>query len=184
MSSAAEGKMEGVLVSARAANSPISTTVATDSQGRYTFPGSRLQPGNYRLSIRAIGYELEDPGVIQVKANSPLQVDLKLQPTKSVAPQLTNAEWRMSFPGNEKQKESIDCVMCHTLQRVAESRHDQKGWLDTLHRMSSYTVGSSPSAALPIKKPDLAPRDDARQQPRAEYLASLNLSQAKTWPYS
>src|SRR5262249_52877967 len=51
--SAEEGAMEGVLVSAKKAGSTITITVLSDSQGRYSFPAGRLEPGQYALSIRA-----------------------------------------------------------------------------------------------------------------------------------
>src|ERR1043166_363397 len=54
-----EGPMEGVLVSAKKAGSTITFTVVTDQQGRYRFPSAKLPAGQYTLSIRAVGYELE-----------------------------------------------------------------------------------------------------------------------------
>src|SRR4051794_13079939 len=61
VSSAEEGKMEGVLVSARKDGSTITTTVVSDAQGHYSFPAGRLEPGHYALSIRAVGFELGNP---------------------------------------------------------------------------------------------------------------------------
>src|SRR5262249_11610263 len=52
VSSAAEGAMEGVLVSARRDGSPITVTVVSDREGRYRFPDGRLAPGHYTLAIR------------------------------------------------------------------------------------------------------------------------------------
>ena len=64
--SADEGAMEGVLVSARADGSSMTTTVVSDEQGRYTFPASTLPRGHYSLRIRAVGYELEGPKAVDV----------------------------------------------------------------------------------------------------------------------
>ncbi|HEV8720737.1 MAG TPA: carboxypeptidase-like regulatory domain-containing protein [Candidatus Binatia bacterium] len=47
VSSAEEGPMEGMLVSAKRAGSTITTTVVSDDQGRYTFPSKKLEPGQY-----------------------------------------------------------------------------------------------------------------------------------------
>ena len=47
--------MEGVLVSAKKTGSTITTTVVTDEKGHYAFPASRLQPGHYDMTIRAVG---------------------------------------------------------------------------------------------------------------------------------
>jgi virginiamycin B lyase len=45
VTSAEEGAMEGVVVSAKRDGSTISISVVTDAQGRYAFPASRLEPG-------------------------------------------------------------------------------------------------------------------------------------------
>ncbi|PYR29695.1 MAG: hypothetical protein DMF90_29270, partial [Acidobacteria bacterium] len=56
VTSAEEGGMEGVLVSAKKAGSTITTTVVTDASGRYRFPADRVEPGQYTVTIRAIGF--------------------------------------------------------------------------------------------------------------------------------
>ena len=53
VTSAEEGAMEGVLVSAKLAGSNKTITVVSDEKGRYAFPASRLEPGKYTLTIRA-----------------------------------------------------------------------------------------------------------------------------------
>ena len=58
VSSAKEGAMEGVVVTARKAGAKLSISVVTDAQGRYSFPADRLEAGQYALTIRAIGYDL------------------------------------------------------------------------------------------------------------------------------
>ena len=61
VTSSEEGAMEGVLVSAKKDGSTITITVVSDAQGRYSFPPSKLEPGQYALRIRAIGYDLDRP---------------------------------------------------------------------------------------------------------------------------
>src|SRR5262249_60770451 len=61
-----EGPMEGVLVSAKRAGSTITVTVVSDREGRYRFPASRLEPGEYALRTRAAGYDLEGPSAATV----------------------------------------------------------------------------------------------------------------------
>src|SRR5947208_2381959 len=68
VTSADDGPMEGVLVSAKRTGSTVTVTVVTDAQGRYRFSGSRLAPGPYALSIRATGYELDGPDTATVAA--------------------------------------------------------------------------------------------------------------------
>ena len=52
VSSAEEGTMEGVLVSAKKPAGTITVTVASDASGDYAFPVERLEPGRYELTIR------------------------------------------------------------------------------------------------------------------------------------
>jgi hypothetical protein len=53
VSSQEEGKMEGVLVTARRTGANFTVTVVSDARGRYSFPRTRLEPGAYALVIRA-----------------------------------------------------------------------------------------------------------------------------------
>src|SRR5258708_35026548 len=68
VTSAKEGNMEGVLVTAKKDGSNISVTVVSDEKGRYAFPDGRLQPGHYALKVRAIGYILDGPRSLDVGA--------------------------------------------------------------------------------------------------------------------
>src|SRR5215813_13781272 len=61
-----EGPMEGVLVTAKKAGSTIAITVVTNKKGRYSFPASRLEPGQYAIKIRAVGYDLDGSGTADV----------------------------------------------------------------------------------------------------------------------
>src|SRR4051812_12830825 len=61
VSSDREGKMEGVVVTAKKPGSIVEVSVTTDAQGHYSFPDSHLTPGEYTLSIRAVGYDMSAP---------------------------------------------------------------------------------------------------------------------------
>src|SRR5258708_12481431 len=50
VTSAEEGPMEGVLVSAKKDGSTITTTVVTDAKGEYSFPPDRLPAGHYTIA--------------------------------------------------------------------------------------------------------------------------------------
>src|SRR2546422_9210769 len=104
VTSAEEGPMEGVLVSVKKAGSTITTTVVTDQQGRYRFPGPRLTPGPYAFSIRAVGYELEGRRIADVGANGPVTADLRLRKTQDLAAPLTNAQWPAGKARTDRQK--------------------------------------------------------------------------------
>src|SRR6188472_48500 len=76
VSSAEEGPMEGVLVSAKKAGSTVTTTVVSDAQGNFSFPTAKLEPGHYSLRIRAVGYDLDRPASVDVAAQQPAKYDL------------------------------------------------------------------------------------------------------------
>lgn len=181
VSSEAEDRMEGVLVSAKGIGSTIRVTVVSDAQGRYAFPQARLEPGKYRLGIRATGYDLEDPGVIEVVSNKTTEVNLKLQKTQDLASQMMNAEWLLSVPGTEEQKSELGCVGCHSLTTVVRSRHKAHDFVSVLDRMRNRSAGSS--LLLPVDLPYRVPKnpEDAKF---AEYLSSINLSSGRgKWSY-
>src|SRR5436190_23501160 len=92
ITSAEEGPMEGVLVSAKRAGSTITVTVATNAQGRYSFPANRIEPGQYTLRIRAVGYDLEGPASVEVNAQQASVADPKLRKTEDLASQVSNGE--------------------------------------------------------------------------------------------
>src|SRR5580698_2836011 len=129
VSSDAEGLMEGVIVTAHKDGSIVSTSVTSDAQGRYAFPENRLEPGHYNLAIRAVGYDISAPAAADVVAEKTANTDIKLDKTKNLASQLTNAEWMMSIPGTEDQKAMLlNCTSCHTMERIVRSTHDADEW--------------------------------------------------------
>ena len=188
VTSAKEGKMEGVLVSAKKAGSTMTITVVSDKQGRYRFPASKLEPGQYALRIRATGYDLDGNATANVVAQKNATVNLKLRNTQDLAAQMTNAEWLASMPGTQQQKNILlGCVSCHTLERIVRSKYDTEGFLATVQRMSTYANQSTPlnpQKRLTTRDTDVVGEDRARvQRQQAEFLSSINLSQSSTWGY-
>src|SRR5258708_17617744 len=119
VSSAEEGAMEGVLVSAKKAGSTLTITVVSDKEGRYGFPAAKLDPGRYAIRIRAVGYDLEGPGAADVAAGKTATLDLKLKKTSDLAAHLSNGEWMASVPGTDQQKGLLlNCVDRHTTDPV------------------------------------------------------------------
>jgi streptogramin lyase len=189
VSSAAEGRMEGVLVSAQETGSTITRTVVTDEHGRYAFPASVLPPGRYKLRIRAAGYELGGPSSAVVGRET-MTTDLRLTKARDLAAQLSDAEWLMSMPGSFDQKRDLnDCNSCHSLGRVVRSKFTADQFQTIiLPRMAGgfYTNNTSPQH--PQKKPGAAFVPNAKQlamsRSIAEYLARINLSDGRsTWTY-
>src|SRR5881394_2163854 len=119
VSSAEEGAMEGVVVSAKKDGSTISISVVTDASGRFAFPAARLDPGHYALKARAAGYELDSAKAAAVAAGSVASADIRLRKVKNLSAHLTNAEWMSSMPGTDEQKRFLlNCNGCHTLERI------------------------------------------------------------------
>jgi virginiamycin B lyase len=183
VSSDAEGPMEGVAITARKNGSIVSVSVTSDARGHYAFPENRLEPGEYKLSIRAVGYEIGAPATAEIVAEKTATADIKLKKARNLASQLTNAEWMMSIPGTEEQKAMLlDCTGCHTLERVVRSTHDADEWTHVVRRMKGYAFVS-----MPIKPQRML--DEARAgKPEdyrkiAEYLATINLSAVDRWEY-
>jgi streptogramin lyase len=184
VSSAKEGLMEGVVVSAKKTGSTITTSVATDEKGRFSFPASRIEPGQYAISIRAIGYDLEGPRSADVAAGQTAKIEIKLGPTKNLAKQMSNAEWFASFPGTDDEKKAIlNCVSCHNLDRIVRSQYDGEQFVDIFNRMVGYYPGSTPEHPQRLvgnARRSLGQGPNMRMV--AEYLASINLSK-ETWSY-
>jgi virginiamycin B lyase len=183
VTSAEEGTMEGVVVSAKKAGSTITVSVVSDAQGHFRFPADRLEPGAYALRIRAAGYELDGPRTIEVGAQE-ASVALTLRRTQNIASTLTSAEWLMSIPGTREQKNMLDrCTSCHTLERPIKSAYDADALVRVLKRMTSYAPGTTPfepHQRLDGRSMDV-PAD--RLRPRAAYIASINLNGRDTWSY-
>lgn len=185
VSSAEEGAMEGVVVSARKADASVTISVVTDAEGRYRFPSSKLESGVYTLRIRATGWELAAPVAADVVLAQPRLVDLRLRRLADITPQMTNAEWIASFPGTPDQKKFLyGCVSCHTLERVAKSKHDAAGFQAVMKRMATYANNSHaerPQVRVVARDPmrDFGPDSDKQ----AAFLATLNLSSG-AWSYT
>jgi hypothetical protein len=75
--------------------------------------------------MRAVGYDLDGPKAADIAPGATATADLKLKKTRNLGHQLTNAEWMMSIPGSDDDKLNlINCVSCHTVERIVRSTHD------------------------------------------------------------
>jgi len=186
VTSAEEGAMEGVLVSAKKAT--ITVTVVSDAEGRYRFPEKKLAPGKYVLSVRAVGYELEGSNAVDVLHKATTR-DIQLKKAGDLAAQLSNGEWITSMPGTDQQKgQLLNCVGCHTVQRIARSHYDADTFVKAiLPRMQGYVNQSIPQhPQLRRAERLMEERGDQRVQvyrSTAEYLASVNLGEGQKWSY-
>jgi streptogramin lyase len=187
VSSREEGKMEGVVVSAKRAGSTIMVSVSTNAQGQYRFPQDRLTPGDYDITMRAVGYTLPSTKAT-IRSGGSTQLDLRLAKAgPDLLPlQLTNSEWILSAPGAPEQKMGLlRCLDCHGLQRPMFSKEDASEMAYTVQRMTAHSANSSPNypffhqnASEILSRPPNKAMEDF-----AAYVASINLSSGETWPY-
>jgi streptogramin lyase len=185
VSSDKEAAIEGVVVGAKKDGSTITFDVVSDESGRYSFPSSKLAPGQYSLKIRAVGYEMDSPKTVQIESGKTATTDIKLRPAKSLAAQLNNAEWLMSMPGTDAQKRFLlDCTGCHSLERIARSTHPADEFVAVIQRMSLYAQGSSPAHPQLLVGGARGGGLRGNLQPVAEWLATTNLSAREKWDYS
>jgi streptogramin lyase len=185
VSSAKEGAMEGVVVSAKKAGGTVTISVVSDAKGHYSFPAGRLAPGQYAISIRAIGFESDGPKTAEVSSGKATTADISLRPTKRLPAQMSNAEWLASFPGTDQQKKAtLGCIGCHDLDRIVRSMHTPEEFMQIFQRMSGYYPGATPD--YPQRLVGNARRQVGQgpgAQGLADFLASVNLSQDETWGY-
>jgi streptogramin lyase len=179
VTSAGEGAMEGVLVSAQQSGSPITVTVVTDESGSYRFPAARLAPGSYALRIRATGYELDGADAAEVAAGRTATADLRLRKAHDLAAQLTSTEWLISMPGTAEQKRPlIECMSCHTVERIVRSKLRAPELAAVLKRMQNYANNST--VQHPQKRVVERELSDKRAREVADYLETINLSAGET----
>jgi virginiamycin B lyase len=190
VTSAEEGQMEGVLISAKMAGSTVTVTVVSDEKGRFQFPSSKTPPGRYAIRVRAAGYDLESSPAIETIADKTVTADLKLRKTTDLAAQLSNAEWLASLPGTEQQKASIrNCTHCHTLERVMRSHFNADAFVTVIERMSTYPQLSFPLMPQKLLAPRIGGGEDPLEQKlegwrrQAQYLSTVNLSSGPSWNY-
>jgi streptogramin lyase len=146
------------------------------------------------LTIRATGYDLADPGAVDVAAGKTATRTLQLQKARDIAAQMSSAELAASWPGIEAQKVPLvnhSCTYCHTLDRVVKFKHTAEQWVPVLTRMQTYfldgTAVSGDRGRGAREHADMV--EAAAQNPNfgaqskaalGQYLATLNLSGGRT----
>jgi streptogramin lyase len=192
VTSAAEGPMEGVLVSAKRDGSTKTVTVVTHADGRYSFPRERLEPGRYALTIRAVRYVLaERDAAVEIASGASVERDLALRDANALelAYQLTDPEWFGSYPLEDRTKWELlrDCSRCHSQRRPATSTYDAEELAWVMMRMV-YSAGSSPmryqlpAGGTPHWGRFEGGAPSAQQRRQAEAVASINLHKGM-WQY-
>ncbi|MEQ1897103.1 MAG: carboxypeptidase regulatory-like domain-containing protein [Vicinamibacterales bacterium] len=203
VSSSEEGKMEGVLITARLEGASHDVTVVSDAQGRYGFPRTHLVgAGKYTMKIRAAGYDLTGASTVDVAAGKTATLDLTLGKAKDATMQLSSAEWLMTIPGTDEQKSMVQrqimsCTYCHSLERIVKSRHTAEQFVPVITRMAKYysdgtmagTEGRGRAKMNDKEGQERAEKSDTwgvtpgvKKTDLAAYLATINQSGGRSLP--
>ncbi len=197
-----EGKMEGVLVTARRDGANFDVTVVSDAQGRYSFPRSHVGAGKYTLKIRAAGFDLSSPSTADVADGKATTMDLTVDKAKDLSTQLNSVEWLMSVPGTDEQKAMVQkqiesCTYCHSLERIVKSKHTAEQFVPVITRMLKYypdgsmagTEGRGRARMEGKEGVERAEKSDSwgvspgvKKTDLAAYLASINMSGGRSLP--
>ena len=136
-----EEPLGGIAVYAKGVSKTITTTVFTNEQGAYVFPG--LEPGPYRMWAQAAGFETSHASVT-LQAEQRTAQAFALRTIADVSPQLSAAEWMAALPVDTKDQRRVkeilrvNCAMCHSIASVLQHRYDEQGWLAMVDQMARY----------------------------------------------
>src|SRR5579872_4625905 len=131
-----DGKaFKGAFVEAQDADSRIATVVLSDKDGRYRI--ENLPEGQFRLTVRAVGYRFEPRSGIQITAAQNLTSDIALQQGSVQWTDLSIYQGEQLLPeGTGRAKLTTACFRCHGFQsRMAAQVRDETGWHDRVNYM-------------------------------------------------
>ncbi len=127
-----DGKpLEGVVVSARAANSTVTRSVFTDEAGEFFFPP--LDGGQYQVWAQTTGFDAARAEV-RLEPSRTVRHALTMKPLADIAFQLQGSEWLASMPNATKEQRRMreifryNCGLCHSTSVILQQRFDEAGW--------------------------------------------------------
>lgn len=173
MVTSSDGKpMEGVAVSARAADKTFTTTVYTEANGRYSFPP--LADGQYSIWAQAVGFDAGKSDQTLSGAKN-AQQNFTLNPLQDFSSQLMGDEILASLPGatrDDLRMKAIvanNCTGCHQANFPLQNRFDEHGWMTILEFMSR----TNPFAAIADPDKFYSPLVQSYKAELAPYLARV-----------
>jgi streptogramin lyase len=171
ITSASGEAMGGVVVSAKAQGSPITTSVYTDPAGNYFFPP--LPDGNYRVWAQAVQFERAASNVVVGKSRQQNFVLKPITDREAWIRQLPGDEFLAALPGDTpedfrmKTQVRKNCTGCHSASYVLQHKFDEEGWSKILDLMKQVNV----SGTFPRPDKRITPNIDFHQKELAAYLA-------------
>jgi hypothetical protein len=147
ITSAAGQAMGGVVVSAKAEGSTITTSVYTDASGNYYFPP--LPDGNYRVWAQAVQFERPVSNVAVGKARQQNFVMRPITDQEAWIRQLPGDDFLAALPGDTpedfrmKTQVRKNCTGCHSASYPLQHRFDEDGWSKILDLMKQVNVNGT-----------------------------------------
>jgi streptogramin lyase len=171
ITSATGERMGGVVVSAKAEGSTITTSVYTDTSGNYYFPP--LPEGHYRVWAQAVQFETARGNVTVGQSRQQNFVLKPIADREAWIKQLPGDEFLAALPGDTpedfrmKTQVRKNCTGCHSASYPLQHRFDEEGWSKILDLMKQVNVNGT------YPRPDkrLTPNIDFHQKELAGYLA-------------
>jgi streptogramin lyase len=143
----AAGKpLEGVVVSAKATDSTITTSVFTDENGAYVFPF--LPAGVYRVWAQAVGFATAKASLSVGDGLAERAFTLKT--LDDFTQQLSGSDWMNALPEDSREDRRLkaivaaNCMECHSVALAFQNRLDARSWVPILERM--YAAPHTPGA--------------------------------------
>ncbi len=126
---------QGAFVQAQNTKTRITVNVLSDSQGRYHV--EQLPAGEYRVTIRAVGFTAEPRNGVNLTADQNVSFDFALAKGTVRWSDISQYQAKQLWPP-AKGKDLIaqNCSICHSFQsRMAPVRRDAEGWKDRVEYM-------------------------------------------------
>jgi virginiamycin B lyase len=121
---------QGAFVQAQNSKTKITVNVLSDSQGRYRM--EKLPAGEYRLTIRAVGFTADPRSGMNLTADQNTSLDFALQKGTVRWNDISAVQAKALWPaGKGKDLLAANCSNCHLFQtRIASVGRDADGWKD------------------------------------------------------
>ncbi len=126
---------QAAFVEAQNTKSKITTIVLSNSQGKYRI--ENLAPGDYRVTIRAVGYRSDPRNGVSLAGDQNASLDFALQNDAVRWSDISIYQSKQLWPaGKGKDLIVAHCSICHAYQsRMAAVRRDADGWKDRVAYM-------------------------------------------------